>query len=153
MPDGDILKDNDSVAGLLAIAFGNSFTSMAIVDRALGGSCARKLRAVLPERGLKGEKAVVTAVRYFVIILALFVGGYVVEREGRWEEYWEMGELCLRRRAGVPRDIGGSGRPSYIALLPCVAALDLCYNDIWTRQRRQRHDSDVNGDMPKPHCI
>ena len=86
MPDVDILKDKDNVAGLFAIAFGNNFTSMAIVDRALGGSCARKLRAVLPERGLKGEKAVVTAVRYFVIILALFVGGYGGVRGERWVE-------------------------------------------------------------------
>lgn len=36
--------------------------SMLIVFRALGGRRARKLRAVLPERGLKGEKAVVTEV-------------------------------------------------------------------------------------------
>ena len=42
---------------------------MAMVLRALGGSMARKLRAVLPDLGLKGEKAVVTEVRYLVSIL------------------------------------------------------------------------------------
>jgi hypothetical protein len=36
---------------------------------AVGGSSARKLRAVLPDLGLKGEKAVVTEVRYLVSIL------------------------------------------------------------------------------------
>ena len=35
---------------------------------AVGGSRARKLRAVLPDLGLKGEKAVVTEVRYLVSI-------------------------------------------------------------------------------------
>ena len=44
---------------------------MAIVERALGGSRARKLRAVLPERALKGEKFVVMEVRYFVIMLTV----------------------------------------------------------------------------------
>jgi hypothetical protein len=42
---------------------------MAMVERALGGSMARKLRAVLPDLGLKGENAVVTEVRYLVSIL------------------------------------------------------------------------------------
>lgn len=42
---------------------------MAIVERAFGGRRARKLRAVFPERGLKGEKAAVTPVMYLVIIL------------------------------------------------------------------------------------
>lgn len=40
-----------------------------MVVRALGGSRARKLRAVLPDFGLKGEKAVATEVRYLVSIL------------------------------------------------------------------------------------
>jgi len=40
-----------------------------MVVRALGGSMARKLRAVLPDLGLKGEKAVVTEVRYLVSIV------------------------------------------------------------------------------------
>lgn len=42
---------------------------MAIVVRALGGSIARKLRAVLPERALKGEKLAETEVRYLVNML------------------------------------------------------------------------------------
>ena len=42
--------------------------SMAIVDRALGGSKARKLRAVLPERALNGEKVARTDVIYLVSI-------------------------------------------------------------------------------------
>ena len=41
---------------------------MAIMDRALGGSKARKLRAVLPERALNGEKVALTEVIYFVSI-------------------------------------------------------------------------------------
>ncbi len=45
--------------------------SMVIVERALGGSDARKFRAVLPDFGLKGEKAVVTDVIYFVIMAAV----------------------------------------------------------------------------------
>lgn len=43
---------------------------MAMVERALGGRRARKLRAVLPERALKGEKEVVTEVMYLLIIVA-----------------------------------------------------------------------------------
>lgn len=42
---------------------------MAMVVRALGGSIARKLRAVLPDLGLKGEKAVVTEVRNLVSMM------------------------------------------------------------------------------------
>ena len=42
---------------------------MAIVERAFGGSKARKLRAVLPERALKGEKTALTEVMYLVSIL------------------------------------------------------------------------------------
>lgn len=64
------LNFNESVAGVALCVFGSIFTSMAMVERALGGSRARKLRAVLPVRALKGEKVVRTAVRYFVIILA-----------------------------------------------------------------------------------
>lgn len=41
----------------------------AIVFRAFGGSDARKILAVLPERALNGENAVVTEVRNLVIIL------------------------------------------------------------------------------------
>jgi hypothetical protein len=42
---------------------------------AVGGSRARKLRAVLPDLGLKGEKAVVTEVRYLVSIAGEFDRG------------------------------------------------------------------------------
>lgn len=40
-----------------------------MVERAFGGSSARKLRAVLPEGFLKGEKVVVTLVMYLVSML------------------------------------------------------------------------------------
>lgn len=63
---GNILNFNASVAGNDFWAWLSSFTSMAMVVRALGGSIARKLRAVLPDLGLKGEKAVVTEVRNLV---------------------------------------------------------------------------------------
>lgn len=43
---------------------------MVMVERALGGSRARKLRAVLPDLGLKGEKAVATEVMYLASIFA-----------------------------------------------------------------------------------
>lgn len=43
---------------------------MAIVDRAFGGSRAKKFRTVLPDLGLKGENVVVTPVMYLLIILA-----------------------------------------------------------------------------------
>lgn len=66
----DILNFNANDAGSSAWAFGSILMLMAIVDRAFGGSRARKLRTVFPERGLKGEKVVVTAVRYLDIILA-----------------------------------------------------------------------------------
>lgn len=52
---------------------------MVMVCRALGGSIARKLRAVLPDLGLKGEKAVVTEVRKRVSILGGW-GGFVLRR-------------------------------------------------------------------------
>ena len=42
--------------------------SMAIVERALGGSSARKLRAVLPDLPLNGEKVALTEVIYLVSI-------------------------------------------------------------------------------------
>jgi hypothetical protein len=42
-----------------------------MVLRAFGGSMARKLRAVLPDLALKGEKAVETEVRKRVIISAV----------------------------------------------------------------------------------
>lgn len=45
-------------------------TLIDIVFLALGGNRARKLRAVLPDLALKGEKAVVTEVMNRVIMLA-----------------------------------------------------------------------------------
>lgn len=57
------------VAGSDFCAWLSILTSIAMVERALGGSMARKLRAVLPDLGLKGEKAVVTEVRYLVSIV------------------------------------------------------------------------------------
>lgn len=68
---------------------------MAIVERALGGSRARKLRTVFPVRALKGEKVVLTAVRYFVSI---------VDLRRRCE--LEMSVCCLRMWYGKV------GRPS-----------------------------------------
>ena len=44
-----------------------------MVERALGGSRARKLRAVFPERALKGENVARTVVMYLVSILLLGV--------------------------------------------------------------------------------
>jgi hypothetical protein len=64
-----VLNLRASVAGSDFCAWLSNLTSMAMVERALGGSMARKLRAVLPDLGLKGEKAVVTEVRYLVSIL------------------------------------------------------------------------------------
>ena len=45
---------------------------MAMLRRAFGGSMARKLRAVLPDLGLNGEKEVEIEVRKRVIIVAVF---------------------------------------------------------------------------------
>lgn len=45
----------------------------AMFRRAFGGSIARKLRAVLPDLALKGEKEVVIEVRKRVIIVAIAV--------------------------------------------------------------------------------
>lgn len=56
--------------GLAASARGNIFTSIFMVLLAFGGSMAKKLRAVLPDLGLKGEKAVLTEVKNLVIIVA-----------------------------------------------------------------------------------
>lgn len=60
---------------------------MAIVERALGGRRARKLRAVFPERALKGEKVVVTEVMYLLIIAV---------ENGRWYggECWWSAFMC-----------------------------------------------------------
>lgn len=57
---------------------------MVMVERALEGSAARKFRAVLPDLGLNGEKAVTTEVMYLVIIVAVVV--LWRERGGRESE-------------------------------------------------------------------
>ena len=73
------------VAGRDFCAWLRILTSIDMVVRALGGSMARKLRAVLPDLGLKGEKAVVTEVRYLVSIVGgcclgsvEFIGGVLL---------------------------------------------------------------------------
>lgn len=58
------------VPGCAAPDFGIMVTLIDIVFLALGGNRARKLRAVLPDLALKGEKAVVTEVMNRVIMLA-----------------------------------------------------------------------------------
>lgn len=68
---GGVLKVRASVADLAASAFGSDLTSIFMVERAFGGSMARKLRAVFPDLGLKGEKAVETEVRNRVIIVSV----------------------------------------------------------------------------------
>jgi hypothetical protein len=73
-------------------------TSIFIVLRAFGGKRARKLRAVLPDLGLKGEKAVETEVRKRVIILAARRGGSVSEGVGRWRIVDLVAKQQKRRR-------------------------------------------------------
>lgn len=65
----DLLNFNASLAGLSTWLMPSILTSIAIVERALGGSKARKLRTVLPDRALKGQNDAVTFVKYFVSIL------------------------------------------------------------------------------------
>lgn len=80
--------------------------SMVMVERALEGSAARKFRAVLPDLGLKGEKAVTTEVMYLVIIVAVVV--LWRERGGRESGSGgcdEMGMGWRRRRAEEPRQL------------------------------------------------
>ena len=79
-----VLNLRASRAGLAASALGSCLISIFMVERALGGRRARKLRAVLPDLGLKGEKAVETEVKKRVIILAVYA-----MRQGR---LWELGD-------------------------------------------------------------
>lgn len=65
----DVLNFKARLAGCAAALRPPILMSMAIVERALGGSSARKLRAVLPERALNGEKWALTAVMYLVSML------------------------------------------------------------------------------------
>lgn len=66
------LKCNDSVPGCALAVRGSMVTSIFMpLLRAFGGRRARKLRAVLPERGLNGEKVVLTVVRNRVIIFTV----------------------------------------------------------------------------------
>lgn len=72
---------------------------MVMVERALEGSAARKFRAVLPDFGLNGEKAVTTEVMYLVIMMAVVV--LWRERGGRESEVVEVMEwdgIDWRRR-------------------------------------------------------
>lgn len=68
LDDVDVLNFSPSLAGILAPSLPSILMSIAMVERAVGGSRARKLRAVLPARALKGEKVACTAVMYFVSI-------------------------------------------------------------------------------------
>lgn len=85
--------------------------SMVMVERALEGSAARKFRAVLPDFGLNGEKAVTTEVMYLVIMMAV---GLWRERGGResevvdvmkWDGMGWIGMDWRRRRAEEPRQL------------------------------------------------
>lgn len=85
---------------------------MVMVERALEGSAARKFRAVLPDFGLNGEKAVTTEVMYLVIMMAVVV--LWRERGGRESEVVEVmkwdgmgwdGMDWRRRRAEEPRQL------------------------------------------------
>lgn len=85
---------------------------MVMVERALEGSAARKFRAVLPDFGLNGEKAVTTEVMYLVIIVAVVV--LWRERGGResevvevmkWDGMGWIGMDWRRRRAEEPRQL------------------------------------------------
>ena len=69
----DILNFNAMLAGCSFALRPNMLISMPIVERALGGRRARKLRAVLPERPLNGEKVALTEVMYFVSILRTWI--------------------------------------------------------------------------------
>lgn len=84
---------------------------MVMVERALEGSAARKFRAVLPDFGLNGEKAVTTEVMYLVIMMAV---GLWRERGGResevvevmkWDGMGWIGMDWRRRRAEEPRQL------------------------------------------------
>lgn len=58
-------------AGLSLSAIPYILMSSAMIERALDGSLARKLRAILPDRLLNGENAVDTDVMYFVSMVIL----------------------------------------------------------------------------------
>lgn len=79
---------------------------MVMVERALEGSAARKFRAVLPDLGLNGEKAVTTEVMYLVIMMAV---GLWRERGGRESE---VVEVMKWDGMGLGWDGGGGGRRS-----------------------------------------
>lgn len=75
---------------------------MLIVERALGGSRARKFRTVLPDLGEKGEKVVVTEVRYLVSIAATGGGMGVLKGDGVGDEVGgSNGGYVLRRGVRV----------------------------------------------------
>ena len=64
-----LLNFNVRLAGCAAAFRPSILMSMAIRERALGGRRARKFRAVLPDRPLKGEKLARTDVTYFASML------------------------------------------------------------------------------------
>lgn len=77
--------------------------SMVMVERALEGSAARKFRAVLPDFGLNGEKAVTTEVMYLVIMMAV----------GLWRESGGRERVCGCGGCDeMGWDGGGGGRRS-----------------------------------------
>lgn len=76
---------------------------MVMVERALEGSAARKFRAVLPDFGLNGEKAVTTEVMYLVIMMAV---GLWRERERVVEERVQVVDVMKWDGMGW---IGGGG--------------------------------------------
>lgn len=106
----DVLNFRAKVAGLAAMALGRSWMSMVMVERALEGSAARKFRAVLPDLGLNGEKAVTTEVMYLVIMMAVGLwreresGGRESAGGGCDEMGWD-GMDWRRRRAEEPRQL------------------------------------------------
>ncbi len=77
---------------------------MVIVDRALGGSRARKLRAVLPDRLLKGENLALTEVMNLVSIAAMAPARIRADMSmecSRLHVYSAQGQCRLRRSPGV----------------------------------------------------
>lgn len=79
--------------------------SMVMVERALEGSAARKFRAVLPDFGLNGEKAVTTEVMYLVIMMAV---GLWRESGGRERECVDV--VDVMKWDGMAAEEGGGAK-------------------------------------------
>lgn len=103
----DVLNFRAKVAGLAAMALGRSWMSMVMVERALEGSAARKFRAVLPDLGLNGEKAVTTEVMYLVIMMAV---GLWRERGGRESEVVDVMKWDGMGWDGLEAEEGGGAK-------------------------------------------